>query len=148
MSLAILKKAIKEQDWDGVVEAYENMSGEQLQRDVSVEEKPKKKRGRPPKNKPTEVVDDGPIILGKPKTNGKVRPNLFVDNLTEEKDQLQKGKKPPARKDSGRPKFEKIEVLCSSCGKVKQESPLIVSLCQQGTGKYTCNRCQAKGFGR
>lgn len=145
MSLAILKKAIKEQDWNGVVEAYENMSGESLQIEpVAEPPKPKKKRGRPPKKKPAEF-DDEPVILRKPKSNGKTRQNLFVDNLTEETRYLQRGEKPEARVDSGRPKFEKVEVVCGGCGKVKYENPLLVSLSQQGVGKFLCNKCQTKG---
>ncbi len=160
MSLVQIKRGIIDKDWELVTAGYEAITGEALVIEEQVVEAPKKRRGRPPK-KPAvveEVVeedeeDEVPLARKSPKIQKRKivtkvkRENLFVDDLSQETRYLQKAKKPPARVDNDRPKFEKIQVICTKCHKARMESPTIVALNQQGIGKYICSKCVKGGIG-
>ncbi len=149
MSIIKLRAAIKKGDTEAVVSAFNEMTGEELTW-ASLEVAPTpKKRGRPKKTTKGVVkpaVRQTKTITPKKAVKKPVTTNLFVDDLTEEREFLQdkKKKKPRPRYNSDRPKFEPVAVKCDACGVTEKVSPILADRSVGGDYHYYCNKCAGK----
>lgn len=160
MSLKALKDGIKNRDWIEVINAFENMTGEDLGIDLDeetddvkeVEIVPKGKRGRPKKAviQPSEserVKRKNKIDVKGPLVNPN-RPNLFesmlpqVINTKEDKEAREFDKKYAynATKTERRETVKKIKVKCAVCGVTKRIYPSEFIKLTEGS-RYRCNEC-------